>query len=186
VRLSEVLRSKSDHFVSLPPTASVVRAAMLMKRGGVGAVVVCDGRGRVLGVVSERDLVLALAETGDQFFRLCVGEVMTVDVPAATPNTAVQSVMRIMSEQQAGHMPVIENGVAVGMVSMGDVLNSPFAKRSGSTPSRRLWREFTFSDWAGGVRPSAARRGEPFMGEPRAHSGRRMMLADAEADRNSA
>jgi len=114
---------------------------MLMTMGGAGAVLVCDDRGRVLGVVSERDLMLALAETGDQFFQLCVGEVMTVDVPAATPNTAVQSVMRIMTEQGAGHMPVIENGVAVGMVSMGDVLKPRLAKRFGSTPSRRIWRD---------------------------------------------
>jgi CBS domain-containing protein len=129
VRLSEILNSKTGRLITLTPTASVLRAAILMKTGGVGAVVVCDHRGRVLGVVSERDLVLAMAAMGPDVFELCVGQVMTVDVPTARPHMAIQNVMRIMMEQRARHLPVVEDGVAVGVVSIGDVLKSRLAEK---------------------------------------------------------
>jgi CBS domain-containing protein len=129
VRLSEVLRSKPDRVVTLPPTAPLVQAAALMKVEGVGAVLICDERRRVLGVLSERDLALAIAAMGRALFELSVGEVMTVDAPTASPNDPVQSVMRTMTEQRARHMPVIEDGAVVGIVSIGDVLKSRLAEK---------------------------------------------------------
>jgi len=128
MQLSEILKSKADRLLALPPTASVFRAALLMKTGGVGAVLVCE-QGCVLGVVSERDLVLAIAGRGAAVFGLNIGEVMTVDVPTASPNMPVQTVMRIMTEQRVRHLPVVENGVAVGVVSIGDLLKSRLAEK---------------------------------------------------------
>ena len=129
MRLQEVLRNKPDRLVTLPPTAPVIQAAALMKMEGVGAVLVCDGRRRVLGLVSERDMALAVAVLGPELFELCVGEMMTVGAPSASPTDAVQNVMRIMTEQCVRHMPVIEDGVVVGIVSIGDVLKSRLAEK---------------------------------------------------------
>jgi CBS domain-containing protein len=129
MRLSEVLSSKPDRLVTLPPTAPVADAAALMELQGVGAVLVCDGRRRVLGLVSERDLALAVGAWGKEMFELCVGEMMTVGGPTAAPTDAVQNVMRIMTEQRVRHMPVIEGGVVVGIVSIGDVLKSRLAEK---------------------------------------------------------
>jgi CBS domain-containing protein len=129
MRLSEVLRGKPDRLVTLPPTAPIKQASMLMKREGVGAVLVCDERRRVLGVVSERDLALAVVALGQSMFELSVGDLMSQDPPTASPDDAVQSVMRVMTEQRARHMPVVEDAVVVGMVSIGDLLKSRLAEK---------------------------------------------------------
>jgi CBS domain-containing protein len=129
MRLSEVLSSKPDRLVTLPPTAPVADAAALMRREGIGAVLVCDKLRRVLGVLSERELALSIDAWGEELFELCVGEMMTVGAPTASPADAVQNVMRIMTEQRVRHMPVIEDGVVVGIVSIGDVLKSRLAEK---------------------------------------------------------
>lgn len=128
MRLQDVLRNKPDHVVTLPPKASVMQAAVLMKLEQVGAVLVCEGR-RIFGVLSERDLALAVAELGQGLFDRCVGELMSVDAPIAAPGDAVIDVMRIMTEKRARHIPVVDGGAVVGVVSIGDVLKSRLAEK---------------------------------------------------------
>jgi CBS domain-containing protein len=128
MRLNEVLRNKSDHVVILPPTASVTQASALMKLERVGAVLVCDG-GRILGILSERDLAVAVSELGSHLFSLRISELMSVDVPTAAPGDAVIDVMRMMTEKRARHVPVVDGGSVVGMVSIGDVLKSRLAEK---------------------------------------------------------
>jgi CBS domain-containing protein len=129
MRLSEVLRDNSGRVITLPPTALSQQAAALMKLEGIGAVLICDDRRRLLGVLSERDLALAIAAPGHSLSTRCIGELMSVDVPTARPDDSVQSVMRTMTERRARHIPVIEDGVVVGLVSIGDVLKSRLAEK---------------------------------------------------------
>lgn len=129
MRLSDLLRGKPERVVTLPPTASVAHAAALMKTEGVGAILICDDRRRVLGVLSERELALAIAHVGRDLFSLRAGELMAVDVPTASPSDSVQSVMRIMTEQRARHLPVLDGGKIVGVVSIGDIVKSRLAEK---------------------------------------------------------
>jgi CBS domain-containing protein len=128
MRLQDVLRNKSDHMITLPPGASLTQASALMMTERVGAIVVCEG-GRILGILSERDLALALSELGQDLFSRCVGELMTVDVPIAAPSDPVIDVMRTMTEKRARHIPVVEGESVVGLVSIGDVLKSRLAEK---------------------------------------------------------
>lgn len=128
MRLQDVLRNKPDHVVTLRPKASVIQAAVLMKSQRVGAVLVCEGA-RILGMLSERDLALAISELGLDLFDRCVGELMSVDVPMAAPGDAVIDVMRLMTEKRARHIPVVDDGAVVGVVSIGDVLKSRLAEK---------------------------------------------------------
>lgn len=128
MRLQEILRDKPARVVTLRPTASLRQAAVLMKLERVGAVLVCDGR-RILGLLSERELALAVAELGPDLFGRCVGELMSVDPPVAAPNDGVCEVMRIMTGRRARHIPVVDGGVVVGVVSIGDVLKSRLAEK---------------------------------------------------------
>lgn len=128
MRLSEVLRDKPGGVVTLPPTASVVEAAALMQAEGVSAVLVCVDARHVLGVLSERDLALATAAFGREFFDLCIGELVTTDAPTASPTDAVRSIMQVMTERRAAHVTVIEDGVVTGVVSLGDLLQSRLAE----------------------------------------------------------
>jgi CBS domain-containing protein len=128
MRLQDVLRDKPDHLVTLPPKASVSQASALMRTERVGAIVICEGE-RILGILSERDLALAISELGRDLFGRCVGELMTVDVPVAASGDAVTDVMRTMTEKRARHIPVVDGETVVGMVSIGDVLKSRLAEK---------------------------------------------------------
>lgn len=129
MQVSEVLRNKVGHIVSLPPNASVIQAATLMKRETVGAILIRDDQGRILGVLSERDLALAIAALGPSLFNRHVDELMTVGVPTAKPGDSVRDVMRTMTERRARHMPVLEEETVVGVVSIGDLLKSRLAEK---------------------------------------------------------
>jgi CBS domain-containing protein len=120
MQLQEVLRGKPDTVVILPPKASLSQASALMMLERVGAIVVCEGA-RILGILTERDLAVAIAVRGPELFGLCVGELMSMDVPRAAPSDTVSDVMRTMTQTRARHMPVVEGEAVVGMVSLGDV-----------------------------------------------------------------
>ena len=129
MRVSDVLLAKPDRLVTLPPTASVTQAASLMQLEGVGAILICEDRRHVLGVLSERDLALAIAELGPSLFARQAGDLMAVDPPSVTLDHPVQNVMRIMTEQRARHVPVMEDDVVVGILSIGDVLKSRLTEK---------------------------------------------------------
>jgi CBS domain-containing protein len=120
MRLQEVLRDKPDHVVTLPPKTPVSQASAMMLLERVGAVLVCEGA-CILGILSERDLAVAIAVYGPGLFSLSVGELMSINVPSATPGDAVSDVMRTMMETRAGHVPVVDGESVVGMVSLGEV-----------------------------------------------------------------
>jgi CBS domain-containing protein len=128
MRLNEVLRGKPDHVVILPPKATVTQASALMMTERVGAILVCEGK-RILGILSERDLAVAIAARGSELFGLSIGELMSVDAPTAAPGDAVIDVMRLMTEKRARHIPVVEGESVVGVVSIGDVLKSRLAEK---------------------------------------------------------
>jgi len=128
MRLNEVLRNKPDHVVILSPKASVTQASALMATERVGAILICEGK-RILGILSERDLAVAIAELGPDLFGRSVGELMSGDAPTAAPGDAVIDVMRMMTDKRARHVPVVDGEAVVGVVSIGDVLKSRLAEK---------------------------------------------------------
>ncbi|HSZ52872.1 MAG TPA: CBS domain-containing protein [Caulobacteraceae bacterium] len=129
MRLFEILREKPFRLIALPPTATAIDAAALMKAEHVGAVLVLDDVGRLLGMVSERDLMLGIAADGPTLFRRRVAELMSVGGPSARPNDPVLHVMRTMTERRARHVPVLDGDTVVGVVSIGDLLKARLAEK---------------------------------------------------------
>ena len=129
MKLSDILRERPRRLVSLPPSATAVEAAALMKVENVGAVLVRDDRGRLLGVLSERNLALAIAARGARLFRSPIGELMSVARPTAEPDDTVRDVVRVMTERRARHIPVLEGETVVGIVSVGDLLKARLAEK---------------------------------------------------------
>ena len=130
MRLSDILRARPRRLVSLPPSATAVEAAAVMKAENVGAVLVRDDRGRLLGVLSERNLALAIATRGARLFRSRVGELMSVAGATAAPEDAIRDVVRMMTERRARHMPVLDGESVVGIVSVGDLLKARLAEKT--------------------------------------------------------
>jgi CBS domain-containing protein len=124
MRISQILPTKRSDVVSVPPTAKVRAAIGLMKREHVGAVLILDEDKRLLGVLSERDVVHSLDSPIADPFERPVSEVMHRDSPVASAQDTVQSVMQTMTATRARHVPVLERGRVIGIVSIGDIVKS--------------------------------------------------------------
>jgi CBS domain-containing protein len=131
MRISDILRTKPRQLVSLPPSASAFEAACLMAAEKVGAVIVCDGLGRPLGVVSERDLPMAIASPAAQpIVSRKLVELMHVGGPVVSPADPVSSVVRTMTERRTRHVPVVDGEALIGVVSIGDLLKARLTEKT--------------------------------------------------------
>jgi CBS domain-containing protein len=101
-----------------------------MKAQRVGAIIVRDDQGRLLGLVSERDLALAIAMHGAALFRIRLSDLMSTHAPTAHPGDAVRDVTRVMTDRRARHVPVIDDERVVGVVSIGDLLKARLAEKT--------------------------------------------------------
>jgi CBS domain-containing protein len=124
VHIRHVLRHKGADVATVEASASVRAALELLAEHGVGALVVSgDGR-TVEGIVSERDVVRALHERGADLLTDPVSSVMTVDVHTCVPGAGVEDLARTMTDLRVRHVPVVDGGVLVGIVSIGDVVKA--------------------------------------------------------------
>ena len=124
MRIADLLRHKGSDVATVPPGVSVAGLLEDLARHNVGAMVVCDEAGSVVGIVSERDVVRKLHERGAELLRAPVSEIMTSSVVTCEPTESVNSLASIMTERRIRHMPVVSDGKLVGIVSIGDVVKS--------------------------------------------------------------
>ena len=122
--IEDILRHKGSRVISIAPHSELAAAIELMAHEQVGALVVLDDSDRVLGIVSERDIVLATAKAGKLALSLPVHGVMTRSSPHADPRDTVADAMRVMTTNRTRHLPVTHGGHVVGLVSIGDVVKS--------------------------------------------------------------
>ncbi len=108
--------------VTTGPDETVGATARLMNGRRIGAVVVVDGDDTVIGIISERDVVRGIASKGDAILNTPVRALMTTDVVACTTGETIAGLMKTMTDHRFRHMPVIEDGVLRGMISIGDVV----------------------------------------------------------------
>lgn len=124
MRISDVLRVKGTQVVTVTPDTTVERLVAVLAEHRIGAVVVSRGGSSVDGIVSERDIVLALALRGTAVMSEKVTAICTDDVHTATPQTELVEVARMMTERRVRHAPVTVDGRLSGIVSIGDVVKS--------------------------------------------------------------
>lgn len=124
VTIGDILNDKGAEVATLGSTAVVGEVAALLRSKGIGAVVVVDDADEVVGLVSERDVVHALAEQGEQVLLTPVVEVMSRDTPTCTRAARVDDVAALMTQGRHRHVPVVEDEQLVGIVSVGDVVRS--------------------------------------------------------------
>ncbi len=122
--IASILKEKGGDVVSVAPTASVPEIASIIASRRIGAVVVLDQAAQLAGIVSERDIVKALAAQGEAVLRLTAEDIMTKVVVTATPQTSVNEAMAMMDEGYFRHLPVVDNGTMVGIISVRDVVRS--------------------------------------------------------------
>jgi CBS domain-containing protein len=117
-----ILAAKGGEVVTIEPTTNLAVAVRLLAERGIGALVVTGADRRVIGIVSERDVVRTLAVHGSAALDLPLTEVMTRKVMTCSVSDTISSLMERMTDGKFRHLPVIEQGQLDGIVSIGDVV----------------------------------------------------------------
>ena len=122
--VKDILAAKElgGDIVSIEPTVDLAAAAQLLAARRIGAVLIRGAGGRLSGILSERDIVRAIAEHGAGALKLSVGQVMTRNVSTCGEEDSIASIMERMTEGKFRHMPVMAKGKLIGLVSIGDVV----------------------------------------------------------------
>lgn len=124
MRIADILERKGGTVHSVQPWTTVADTVARLAEAGVGALLVRDGDGAVRGIVSERDIVLALRKHGAALLAMEAGAVMTRKVHTCTPDETVAHAMAQMTVGRYRHLPVLDRGVLVGIVSIGDLVKN--------------------------------------------------------------
>ncbi|MGI8525716.1 MAG: CBS domain-containing protein [Pseudolabrys sp.] len=135
--VTSILKIKGGDVLSIEPTADLASAAKLMKARHIGALVVRGAGGRLAGILSERDIVHALATRGGEALNEPVGQVMTREVVTCGENDAIGSIMEQMTAGKFRHVPVLRDGELVGIISIGDVVKDRLAAMEQETEAMR-------------------------------------------------
>ena len=122
--VAAILKHKGHEVITTHSGATVAEAATLLADHKIGAIVIVDDRNHVAGILSERDIVDCLARNGASTLTMAAGHLMTQDVHAAYPRMTVDEAMRIITTHRVRHLPVLDNGEIIGLVSIGDVVKA--------------------------------------------------------------
>ena len=117
-----ILKQKGSRVWSIPPGATVFEAIELMAARNIGALVVLSGS-KLEGIFTERDYTRKVALHGKSSKETFVSEVLSQQLPVATPQSTVEDCMRMMTENRVRHLPVLDGDKLAGLVSIGDLVN---------------------------------------------------------------
>jgi len=122
MNVKEILAAKGGDIVSIEPSATLSAAAALLSARRIGSLVIRGAGGRLAGILSERDIVRAIVEHGADALALPVAQVMTRNVMTCGENDTVADIMEWMTARKFRHLPVVNEGRLVGLISIGDVV----------------------------------------------------------------
>ena len=122
MNVETILRAKGANVETVRPDCSVQEAAQKLTQARIGALVVsADGR-RIAGILSERDIIRQIAAAGAGALAQRIDQVMVREVITCAPGDTVNHLMEVMTERRIRHLPVVDEGLLVGIVSIGDVV----------------------------------------------------------------
>ncbi|MEO0358734.1 MAG: CBS domain-containing protein [Pseudomonadota bacterium] len=129
MKISQILASKSvNEIITVPPKDTVADATEILAEKGIGTVMVSDDGKRPLGILSERDIVRAIARTGAQCLGQDVQDLMTAKLVTCAPDDEAETALDKMTKGRFRHMPVVQGGALVGLISLGDVVKARLAE----------------------------------------------------------
>jgi CBS domain-containing protein len=137
--LEQILRDKGGQVYSVAESATLKEAAELLDARKVGAMLICNEGGVLIGVISERDIVRAVARGGAAALKSTVAESMTRQVLTARPSDTIESAMERMTDRRIRHLPVVEGGRLLGVVSIGDLVKWRIAEAAAEVAAIRSY-----------------------------------------------
>ena len=124
MNVETILRNKGDWVATIRPDATIAQAVETLNRERIGALVVSADGNSVDGMISERDIVIALGDSGEALLSRRIDEIMTRDVVVCDPADTVQELMEEMTNRRRRHLPVVKDGRLRGIISIGDLVKN--------------------------------------------------------------
>ena len=137
MNVRSILEHKGHTVAAVPPEASVEEAVARLRHLGIGALVVSRDGTIVEGIISERDIVRAFGEWGFDIGAMRVATLMSRDVVTCREADHIAELMRLMTERRIRHIPVVERGALIGIVSIGDVVKARIAEIESDSQAMR-------------------------------------------------
>jgi len=122
--VQDILETKGHSVHTIGPDETVQFALAKMAEANVGALMVTDGTGRIVGVFSERDFARRAVTHRDEIFAVPVREFMTTRIRSIPAGTSIDTWMALMTTERIRHLPIVENGHLSGVISIGDVVKA--------------------------------------------------------------
>ena len=126
--VSQILREKGRDVLAISPGATLAEAARVLTKHRIGALIVRDQEGALSGIISERDVVRAVAEEGGAALAFSVDSRMTRDVATCAQTDTIEEIMETMTRCRFRHLPVVEEDSVIGIISIGDVVKMRIAE----------------------------------------------------------
>ncbi len=137
--IKSILRHKGEDVFSVGPGEDVTSVAQALAQHRIGAALVRSQDGEVLGIVSERDIVRAVAREGVAALSHTARDLMTAELVTVSPTTSVAEGLAIMTQRRCRHLPVMEHGKLAGMVSIGDLVKARIEQAEQEAESLRAF-----------------------------------------------
>ncbi len=129
--VTQILNSKAHKGVlTIDPSASIADAVAELAARRIGALVVSEDGRRAQGILSERDIVRELGREGGEVLSRSVGDLMTTELKTCAPGDDAQAILSAMTEGRFRHMPVEEDDLLIGLISLGDVVKARLSEVS--------------------------------------------------------
>lgn len=122
MNVASMMASKSDDIITARTDATLQEIAEILRKHRIGCVVLDDGKGGIAGIVSERDLVRAIADSGDGILSAPVSKCMTKNVITCQTSDTIHAIMEAMMAGRFRHMPVVDGKQLIGVISIVDVV----------------------------------------------------------------
>ena len=137
--VAAILKQKGPDVAAVRPTTTIADLARMLSERRIGAVVVQDAEEKLLGIISERDIIHAIAAHGPACLPMAAGDLMTRAVRTATPTTTVAEAMELMTTGRFRHLPVVQGGELVGIISIGDVVKARIVQQDHEVDSLKAY-----------------------------------------------
>ena len=129
-KVRNILHNKGNDIFSVEPTVMVYRAIELMCEKNIGGLLIVEN-GKLVGIFTERDYARKLILKGKSSKDTPIKDLMTSNLVTVTPETSIDDCMRVMTGRKIRHLPVLENGKLVGLISIGDVVHFVIEEQKG-------------------------------------------------------
>ncbi|HQT43978.1 MAG TPA: CBS domain-containing protein [Halothiobacillus sp.] len=137
--LSAILKNKPANVISVDPETSITNVVKLLGEKRIGAVLVIDAHDKLVGILSERDIVRTLNTHSAATLNMTAAQLMTHSPTVTSPEATVVDAMQVMTDGRFRHLPVVSNGKLVGLVSIGDVVKARIDQQAHEVDSLRAY-----------------------------------------------